>query len=121
MRFIMMVKGTKTTEAGAMPAPAEFAAMDVYNQQLIKAGVLADAAGLKPTSKGFKIRYVDGKAVKTDGPFEQSDIVSGFWVINVASYADAVAWAMKAPDPQFGRPGGEIEVRPFFEAEDFGG
>jgi hypothetical protein len=119
MRYIMMVKATKKSEAGVMPTPAQIAEMGAYNQQLMKAGVLVDAAGLHATSKGFKIRYSGSKQELVNGPFaDTSNTVSGYWIIKVKSHEEALEWAKKAPNPAFGDDG-EIEVRRFFEMEDF--
>jgi hypothetical protein len=119
MRYIMMVKGTKASEAGVMPTLAQMAEMGVYNDALIRAGVLIDAAGLHATSKGAKIRFSGESKTLIQGPFaDSSDIVSGFWIINVRSPEEAMAWAMQAPNPAFGSDG-EIEIRRLFEPEDF--
>jgi len=119
MRYLMMVKGTKASEAGVMPTQAQIAEMGAYNEELAKAGVLVDLSGLQPTSKGAKIRFSGGKRTLIEGPFaEASDIVSGYWIIKVNSHEEAIAWAMKAPNPAFGGDG-EIEIRRFFEMEDF--
>jgi hypothetical protein len=120
MRYMMIVKGTPKSESGVMPTEAQFAEMGAYNEQLAKAGVLVDLAGLQATSKGAKIRFSGGKRTLTRGPFpDATDIFSGYWIIDVKSPEEAIEWAMKAPDPAFGDPGGEIEVRRFFEMEDF--
>lgn len=119
MRYIMLVKATKKSEAGVMPTPAQIAEMGAYNEQLSKAGVLVDLSGLQATAKGFKIRYSSGKRELINGPFpDTTNAVSGYWIINVKSHEEAVQWAMKAPNPAFGDDG-EIEVRRFFEMEDF--
>jgi hypothetical protein len=119
MRYIMLVKATRKSEAGVLPTPEQIAVMGAYNEQLTKAGVLVDAAGLQATSKGFKIRFSGGKRELIDGPFaDTTNTVSGYWIINVKSREEAVEWAMKAPNPAFGDDG-EIEVRRFFEMEDF--
>jgi hypothetical protein len=95
MRFMMLVKGTKASEAGVMPTPAQIAEMSAYNEELSKAGVLVDLAGLQPTSKGVKIRFSGGQQIRIDGPFTgMGDIVSGYWIINVKSPEEAIAWAM---------------------------
>ena len=120
MRYIMMVKGTRASEAGVMPTDAQMAEMGAYNEQLAKAGVLVDLSGLHPTSKGAKIRFSGGKRTLVRGPFANGgDIVSGYWIIDVKSPEEALDWAMKAPNPAFGDADGEIEVRRFFELEDF--
>ena len=119
MRYIMMVKATRKSEAGVMPTPEQMAVMGAYNEQLMKAGVLVDAAGLQATSIGFKIRHSGGKQELVNGPFgDTSNTVSGYWIIKVNSHEEALEWARMAPNPAFGDDG-EIEVRRFFEAEDF--
>jgi len=119
VRYIMLVKATRKSEAGVMPTPAQFAEMGAYNEQLSKAGVLVDLSGLQPTAKGFKIRFGGGKRELVKGPFaDATNTVSGYWIINVNSHEEAMEWAMKAPNPAFGDDG-EIEVRRFFEMEDF--
>jgi hypothetical protein len=119
MRYIMLVKATKKSEAGVMPTPAQIAEMGAYNEQLSKAGVLVDLSGLQATSKGFKIRFSGGQRERIDGPFEDiTNTVSGYWIINVKSHEEALEWAMRAPNPAF-EDDGEIEVRRFFEMEDF--
>ena len=120
MRYMMIVKGTQASEAGVMPTAAKMAEMSAYNERLIKAGVLVDAAGLKPTSKGAKIRFAGGSRNLIHGPFRDAkDIFSGFWIIEVKSHEEAIEWAMKAPNPAVEDADGEIELRPFFAEEDF--
>ncbi|MGH7023262.1 MAG: YciI family protein [Caulobacteraceae bacterium] len=118
MRYMMIVKGTAASEAGVMPTQAQIAEMGAYNETLAKAGVLVDLSGLKPTSRGAKIRFSGGSRKLIEGPFASDDIVSGFWIIKVKSHEEAIEWAMKAPNPAFGGDG-EIELRPFYELEDF--
>ncbi|HEY1449090.1 MAG TPA: YciI family protein [Caulobacteraceae bacterium] len=120
MRYMMIVKGTAKSEAGVMPTEDQFAEMGAYNEELAKAGVLVDLAGLQATSKGAKIRFSGGKRTLIHGPFpDATDIFAGYWIINVKSPEEAVEWAMKAPNPSFGDADGEIELRRFFEMEDF--
>jgi len=120
MRYMMIVKASRASESGVMPTEAQFAEMGAYNEQLAEAGVLVDLSGLKPTSKGAKIRFFGGKRTLTEGPFvEDSNIVAGFWIIQVKSHQEAIDWAMKAPNPAFNDTEGEIELRPFYEPEDF--
>ena len=120
MRYMMIVKGTPKSESGVMPTEAQFAVMGAYNEQLAQAGVLVDLSGLQPTSQGAKIRFSGGKRTLTKGPFKDAtDIFAGYWIINVKSPEEALEWAMKAPDPAFGDPGGEIELRRFYETDDF--
>jgi hypothetical protein len=119
---MMIVKADTRTEAGVMPSAHELATMGKYNDELIKAGVMVDGAGLQPTSKGARVGLKNGKVVVTDGPFaETKELIAGYWVINVKSKADAIAWAKKIPFeciPNDGREP-EVELRQFFEIEDF--
>ena len=119
MKFMMIVKASKDSEAGVMPSEKLIAEMGKYNEELMKAGVLVDLAGLHPTSKGTRIRFSGGKRTVTDGPFtETKELVGGFWIIQVKSREEAMEWAMRAPNPQENGDG-EIEIRQFFEPEDF--
>jgi len=120
MRYMMIVKATKASESSVMPTEAQFAEMGAYNEQLANAGVLVDLSGLQATSQGARIRSSGGKRTLTKGPFPYTpDIVAGYWIINVESPEEAIEWAMKAPNPAFGDADGEIELRRFFEMEDF--
>jgi hypothetical protein len=122
MRFMLIVKADKTTEAGVLPTEKDLSAMGAFNEQLIKAGVLVDAAGLQPTSKGARVTFKDGKAMVTDGPFaETKEIIGGYWVIDVASKADAIEWARRVPFAHLPHEGRvpEIEIRPFYDVSDF--
>ncbi|MHA7682890.1 YciI family protein [Cupriavidus sp. PET2-C1] len=124
MRFMILVKATQGSEAGAMPDESRFAAMAAYHEQLAKAGVLLDAAGLKPTSTGWRIRYAGGQRTVIDGPFAQSkeqrkEIVAGYTLIQVRSREEAMEWARRFPSPHGEMADGEIEVRQLFELEDF--
>jgi hypothetical protein len=102
-----------------MPPQSLIAEMAAYHEALSKAGVLVDASGLKPTSQGFRIRHEGGRRTVVDGPFaETKELIAGYTIIQVPSHQDAVAWAMKYPDPHPGTTN-EIEVRPFYELEDF--
>src|SRR5580658_1816261 len=115
MRFMMIVKANKLSEAGALPSEAALAAMGKYNEELQKAGVLLDLSGLKPTSKGARVKYAGGKVTVVDGPFsEAKELVAGYWIIQVKSKEEAIEWAKRVPFED-----GEVEVRPFFEPEDF--
>jgi hypothetical protein len=122
VRFMMIVKADKRTEAGVLPTQKDISAMDQYNQQLIKAGILVDAAGLRDSSQGARVTWQNGKVVVTDGPFaELKEIIAGYWVINVASKAEAIEWARQIPFkyiPSDGRVP-EVEIRQFFEDSDF--
>jgi hypothetical protein len=119
MKFMMIVKANKESEAGVMPGEELLAEMGKYNEQLMKAGVLVDLTGLQPSSKGARIKISGGKRTIIDGPFaETKELIAGFWIINVKSKEEAMEWAMRAPNPH---PQGEgvIEIRQFFEFEDF--
>jgi hypothetical protein len=122
MRFMMLLKADKTTEAGALPTAKDLEVMGKYNEQLVKAGVLLDAAGLQPSSKGAKVTFQAGKPQVTDGPFaETKELIAGFWMIQVKSKAEAIEWAKRVPFehlPSNGRAP-EIELRQMFEISDF--
>ena len=121
MRFMMIVKGNKDSEAGLMPSEELLSAMARYNEELVKAGVLLDLSGLQPTSKGFRVKYSAGKRTIVDGPFAESkEVIAGYWVIQVKSKEEALEWAKRIPAPHGPDAEGEIEVRQFFELEDFG-
>ena len=117
MRFMVIVKATEDSEKGAMPSQDMLEAMGAYNEELVKAGVMLDGDGLRPSSYGARVRFDDeGNATVIDGPFtETKELVSGYWVFEVSSKEEAVEWARKAPFR-----GGELEIRPFSTAEDFG-
>jgi hypothetical protein len=125
MKFMMIIKSDKMTEAGAMPSEGLLIAMGKYNEELVKAGVLLAAEGLQPSSKGARVRHAGGKATVIDGPFaEAKELVAGFWLIQVKSKAEAIEWAKRVPfdanGPSAHRAGvGEIELRQVFEASDF--
>ncbi len=115
MRFMMIVKASKESESGVMPDEKILADMAKYNEELVKAGVLLDLSGLKPTSKGARIKYRAASAPVVDGPFAESkELVAGFWIIQVKSKEEAIEWAKRVPFDE-----GEVELRPFFELEDF--
>ena len=119
MRFMMIVKANEDSEAGVMPKEEMLAAMGKYNEELVKAGVMLDGAGLQPSSKGFRVKYSGGKKTIVDGPFaETKELIAGYWVIEVKSREEALEWAKRIPAPHEGGEG-EIEVRQFFELEDF--
>lgn len=123
MRFMIIVKGNKQSEAGVFPEDTEkvFAAMADYHEQLVKSGALLDASGLQPTSKGWRIKYSGGKRTVIDGPFTESkEIVAGYTLIQVKSREEAMEWANRFPAP-FGQDAeGEIEIRQLYELEDLG-
>ena len=119
MRFMMIVKANKDSEAGVMPSEEMIATMGRYNQELMKAGVLVDLSGLQPSSKGFRVKFSGGKRSIVDGPFAESkELIAGYCVINVKSREEALEWARKVPAPH-NNGEGEIEVRQFFELDDF--
>ena len=121
MRFMMMVKANKDTEAGVMPDEKLIAAMVKYNEELAKAGVLLDLSGLQPTSKGARVRFSGGKRTVIDGPFaETKELIAGYWLIQVKSKEEAIEWAKRCPAPHGEATEGEIEIRQLFELEDFG-
>lgn len=120
MRYMMIVKGNKDTEGGAPPNDEGIARMGKFNEELMKAGVLVDLSGLQPTSKGFRVKFSGGKRSIVDGPFAESkEIVAGYWIINVKSEEEAREWARRVPAPHGENAEGEVEVRRFFELEDF--
>ena len=118
MKFMTIVKATKKSEAGVMPDEKLLSAMMKYNEELSKAGVLLDLAGLHPTSKGARIRYSGDKVAVIDGPFaETKELIAGYWLIQVKSRQEAIDWAKRIPNP-YGEDG-EVEVRQLFELDDF--
>ena len=117
MRFMVIVKASKDSEAGVMPGTELLTAMGKFNEQLVKAGMMEAGEGLHPSSKGARVKYQGGQGSATRGPFPlTSDLVSGFWLINAKSLDDAIAWMQRAPFDG----GAEIEIRQVFAAEDFG-
>jgi hypothetical protein len=121
MRFMIIVKATEDTEAGVMPDEALISAMATYHEELVKAGVLLDASGLQPSSKGTRIKYTGGKRTIVDGPFtEAKELIAGYTLIQVKSREEAMEWAKRFPAPHGERADGEIELRQLFELEDFG-
>ena len=119
MRFMMIVKASKESEAGVMPKKELIEAMGRYNEEMVKAGIMLDGAGLKPTSQGARIVFKGGKRNVVDGPFaETKELIAGYWIIQVKNKAEAVEWMMRCPNPY--NEDGEIELRQFFELEDFG-
>ena len=119
MRFMILVKATKDSEAGVMPPEEMFQAMADYHEQLAKAGVLLDANGLQPTSKAWRIKYSGDKRTVIDGPFtETKELVAGYTIIQVKSREEAMEWVRRFPNPHLTE--GEIEVRQIYELDDFG-
>ncbi|AOJ05839.1 dehydrogenase [Burkholderia mayonis] len=120
MRFMIMVKANATSESGAMPDESLIAAMATYHEELAKAGVLLDASGLQPSSKGWRVRYSGGKRTVVDGPFtETKELIAGYTLIQVRSRDEALEWTRRFPAPFGEREDGEIEVRQLFEFDDF--
>ncbi len=120
MRFMMIVKSQKDWEAGVMPSEELMAAMNKYNEELMKAGVLLDVAGLRPSSEGVRIRFSPGKRTVIDGPFTESkELVGGYWILQVKSLEEAIEWAKRAPFPCGEEQDAEIEIRSFLEVDDF--
>lgn len=121
MRFMMIVKANKDSEAGVLPSQELISAMGKYNEELMKAGVLLDLAGLQASSKGARVRFSRGKRTVVDGPFTESkELIAGYWIIQVKSKEEAIEWAKRAPAPHGEGQDSEIEIRQFFELEDFG-
>ena len=120
MRFMIIVKATQESEAGVMPSDQLIGKMAAYHEELHKAGMLVDASGLKPSSKGWRVRYSGDERTVIDGPFtETKELIAGYTIINVGSREEALEWTRRFPNPAVEGKGGEIEVRPFFELEDF--
>ena len=120
MRFMVIVKATKNSEAGAMPSKKLLADMGKFNEDLVKAGVMLAGEGLHPSSKGARVKFSGGKRTVIDGPFaETKELVAGFWLWRVKSKEEAIEWVKRCPDPMPGEES-EIEIRQVFEFEDFG-
>ena len=120
MRVMVIVKASKNSEAGALPDTKLLADMGAFNEQLVKAGVMLAGDGLKPSSTGKRIKFVGSKKSVIDGPFaETKELIAGYWIWQVRSIDEAVEWAKRCPNPMPGEEG-ELEIRPVFEAEDFG-
>ncbi|NOK04944.1 MULTISPECIES: YciI family protein [Myxococcus] len=120
MRVMVIVKATKNSEANVMPDEKLMTEMGKYNEELMKAGVLLAGDGLHPSNKGKRIRFADGKKSVIDGPFaETKELIAGYWMWQVKSMDEAVEWARRCPPPMPGEES-ELEIRPVFEAEDFG-
>jgi hypothetical protein len=117
---MVIVKATKNSEAGVMPGEKLLAEMGRFNEELVKAGVMLAGEGLQPSSKGRRVKFSGGKRTVVDGPFTESkELVAGFWIWQVRSMEEAVEWARRCPDPMPGEEA-ELEIRPVFEADDFG-
>src|SRR4026209_1604672 len=116
MRFVVMVKATKDSEAGKMPSTKLLEEMGKFNEELVKAGIMLAGEGLHPSSKGARVKFEGGKRTVIDGPFaEKKELVAGFWLWQVKSKDEALEWLKRAPFQE-----GEVELRQVFEAEDFG-
>ena len=119
MRFVVLVKATKDSEAGIMPSEKLLADMGKFNEELVKAGIMLAGEGLQPSSKGARVRFSGDKRTVVDGPFaETKELVAGFWIWKCKSKQEAIEWVKKCPNPMPGES--EIEIRQIFEAEDFG-
>ena len=119
MRFMVMVKATKDSEAGVMPSTQLLADMTKFNEELVKAGIMLAGEGLHPSSKGVRVRFNGDSRTVIDGPFaETKELVAGFWLWQVKSKEEAIEWVKRCPNPHAGES--EIEIRQVFEAADFG-
>ncbi|MGE0463358.1 MAG: YciI family protein [Vicinamibacterales bacterium] len=119
MRFMVMVRATKDSEAGVMPSQELLAEMGKYNEELVKAGVLLAGEGLQPSSKGARVRFKGRERTVVDGPFtETKELIAGFWLMQARSKDEVIEWVRRCPNPMEGES--EIEIRQVFEAEDFG-
>ena len=119
MRVMVLLKADKTTEAGAMPTEKMLADMGAYNEELVKAGIMRAGEGLKPSSQGARVKFSGTSRTVLDGPFpETKELIAGFWLWEVKSLDEAIEWVKRCPNPLEGEA--EIEIRPVYEAEDFG-
>ena len=119
MRFMVLIKADKNTEAGVMPDEKLLTEMGNFNEELVKAGVMLAGEGLHPSSKGARVRFSGNKRTVIDGPFaEAKELIAGFWIWQVKSLEEAIEWVKRCPNPDGGES--EIEIRQVFEAEDFG-
>ena len=119
MRFMILVKANRDTEAGVLPSTELLTAMGKYNEELVKAGILLAGDGLQPSSKGARVRFSGNKRTVVDGPFSDAkELIAGFWIIQVKSKDEAIEWVKRCPNPTGEES--EIEIRQIFEAEDFG-
>ncbi len=120
MRFMVIVKASKDSEAGKMPDEKLLAEMGKFNEELVKAGVMLAGEGLQASSKGARVKFVGNKRIVTDGPFpETKELIAGFWIWKVKNKQEAIDWAKRCPNPHPGTEA-EIEIRQIFEPEDFG-
>jgi hypothetical protein len=119
MRVMVIVKANEDSEAGVMPSEELLREMGAYNEELVKAGIMLDGDGLKPSSAGARVHFSGSRRTVTDGPFiETKELIAGYWIWQVASLDEAIEWVKRCPNPMEGES--VIEIRPFFEAEDFG-
>jgi len=119
MRVMVIVKATESSEKGIMPTEALMAAMGKFNEELVNAGIMQSGDGLKPSSAGVRVRFSGEKRIVSDGPFaETKELIAGFWIWNVANMEEAIEWVKRCPNPMM--EDSDIEIRPFFEAADFG-
>jgi len=119
MRFMILVKASKESEAGVMPSQQLLTEMGKFNEELVKAGVMLAGEGLHPSSKGVRVRFSGGKRTVIDGPFaETKELIAGFWIWQVKSKEEAIEWVKRCPNPHNEET--EVEIRQVFEAEDFG-
>jgi hypothetical protein len=119
MKVMVIVKATKDSEAGVMPSQQLLTEMGKFNEELVKAGIMVDGAGLRPSSQAARVRFSGKNRTVIDGPFaETKELIAGFWVWQVKSLAEAIEWVKKCPNPM--NEDSDIEIRPFFEPEDFG-
>ena len=119
MRVMVLVKADKNSEAGMMPDEKMLTEMGAFNEELVKAGIMVEGEGLKPSSAGARVRFNGKNRTVIDGPFaETKELVAGYWIWKVKSLAEAIEWVKRCPNPMPGES--EIEIRPIFEAEDFG-
>jgi hypothetical protein len=121
MRFMIIGKATRDTEQGTLPPPEAFEAMQKYNEELVKAGILLAAEGLAPTSKGARVKFSGDKRIVIDGPFtETKELLAGFSIIQVKSLEEAIEWVKRAPNVYFPSGEAEVEIRKLMDVEDFG-
>ena len=120
MRFMILIKADKNSEAGVLPGEKLLTEMGKFNEELVKAGVMLAGEGLQPSSKGARVKFSGDKRIVTDGPFsEAKELIAGFWLWQVKSKEEAIEWVKRCPNPMPGTES-EIEIRQVFEAEDFG-
>jgi class 3 adenylate cyclase len=119
VKFVILVKATKASEAGVLPSEEDLAEVLAYNRELVRAGVMLDGVGLSPTSEGFRVRYSAEGKILTEGPFDDGNLIAGYWLIDVASRDEAMRWAMKIPNTAVHGEYGQIEVRRVFGLDEF--